>query len=97
MIKTSIAKFKIGQVIRHRVHAFRGVVFDVDAEFADGRGTPESISCRAAVAQGPAVLLSSGRERPKSLRRLRLRAESDAGHIRRAGSSSTARRFVRAR
>jgi heat shock protein HspQ len=43
MIKTSIAKFKIGQVIRHRVHAFRGVVFDVDAEFAGGRGTSESI------------------------------------------------------
>jgi heat shock protein HspQ len=36
MSKTSIAKFKIGQVIRHRVHAFRGVVFDVDPEFADG-------------------------------------------------------------
>jgi heat shock protein HspQ len=43
MIKTSIAKFKIGQVIRHRVRAFRGVVFDVDAEFADGKGTSESI------------------------------------------------------
>ena len=43
MIKTSIAKFKIGQVIRHRVHAFRGVVFDVDAEFAEGNGTSESI------------------------------------------------------
>jgi heat shock protein HspQ len=43
MSKTSITKFKIGQVIRHRVHAFRGVVFDVDAEFADGRGTSESI------------------------------------------------------
>ena len=36
MTKTSVAKFKIGQVTRHRVHAFRGVVFDVDAKFADG-------------------------------------------------------------
>jgi heat shock protein HspQ len=35
MIKTSIAKFKIGQVIRHRVHAFRGVVFDVDPMLID--------------------------------------------------------------
>ncbi len=35
MSKTSVAKFKIGQVIRHRVHAFRGVVFDVDPVFAD--------------------------------------------------------------
>lgn len=43
MIKTSIAKFKIGQVVRHRVHAFRGVVFDVDAEFSDGKGTSESV------------------------------------------------------
>jgi heat shock protein HspQ len=35
MSKESVAKFSIGQVIRHRVHAFRGVVFDVDPEFAD--------------------------------------------------------------
>ena len=27
------AKFKIGQVVRHRVYAFRGVVFDIDPEF----------------------------------------------------------------
>ncbi len=36
MSKTSVAKFNIGQVTRHRVHAFRGVVFDVDPQFADG-------------------------------------------------------------
>jgi heat shock protein HspQ len=36
MSKTSVAKFKIGQVTRHRIHAFRGVVFDVDPQFADG-------------------------------------------------------------
>jgi heat shock protein HspQ len=35
MAKTSIAKFKIGQVIRHREYDLRGVVFDVDAEFRD--------------------------------------------------------------
>jgi heat shock protein HspQ len=35
MSKTAVAKFGIGQVIRHRVHAFRGVVFDVDPEFAE--------------------------------------------------------------
>ncbi|TAK98955.1 MAG: heat shock protein HspQ [Rhodospirillaceae bacterium] len=29
------AKFKIGQVVRHRVFAFRGVIFDVDPEFAN--------------------------------------------------------------
>lgn len=27
------AKFSIGQVVKHRVHPFRGVVFDVDPEF----------------------------------------------------------------
>ena len=29
------AKFCIGQVVRHRIHPFRGVVFDVDPEFAN--------------------------------------------------------------
>jgi heat shock protein HspQ len=28
------ARFRIGQVVRHRVHPFRGVIFDVDPEFA---------------------------------------------------------------
>jgi len=29
------AKFRIGQVVRHRIHPFRGVVFDVDPVFAN--------------------------------------------------------------
>lgn len=29
------AKFRIGQVVRHRIHPFRGVIFDVDPEFAN--------------------------------------------------------------
>ena len=33
MSKTRNAKFKIGQVVRHRVFPFRGVVFDIDPEF----------------------------------------------------------------
>lgn len=33
MNKTRIAKFKLGQVVRHRVYPFRGVVFDIDPEF----------------------------------------------------------------
>lgn len=32
MLRTS-AKFGLGQVVRHRVHPFRGVVFDVDPTF----------------------------------------------------------------
>jgi len=27
------AKFRLGQVVRHRVHAFRGIIFDVDPVF----------------------------------------------------------------
>lgn len=27
------AKFKIGQVVRHRIYPFRGVVFDIDPTF----------------------------------------------------------------
>jgi heat shock protein HspQ len=33
MSKTRIARFKLGQVVRHRVFPFRGVVFDIDPEF----------------------------------------------------------------
>jgi len=29
------AKFGIGQVVRHRRHPFRGVIFDVDPQFAN--------------------------------------------------------------
>jgi heat shock protein HspQ len=31
--KTNQAKFSIGQVVRHRLFPFRGVVFDIDPEF----------------------------------------------------------------
>lgn len=30
---TAAPKFAIGQVVRHRVHPFRGVIFDVDPVF----------------------------------------------------------------
>ena len=30
-----LAKFGIGQVVKHRVYAFRGVIFDVDPVFAN--------------------------------------------------------------
>jgi len=33
MIKTRTAKFQIGQVVRHRIFSFRGVIFDIDPEF----------------------------------------------------------------
>ena len=33
MIKARTAKFQIGQIVRHRVFSFRGVIFDIDPEF----------------------------------------------------------------
>ena len=29
------ARFRIGQVVRHRIHPFRGVIFDVDPVFSN--------------------------------------------------------------
>ena len=41
------AKFEIGQVVRHRIHPFRGVIFDVDPTFANTeewwRSIPEAV------------------------------------------------------
>ncbi|MGY6410642.1 MAG: heat shock protein HspQ [Alkalilacustris sp.] len=36
MLKTQ-AKYRLGQVVRHRKHPFRGVVFDVDAKFSNSQ------------------------------------------------------------
>ena len=37
------AKYMIGQVVRHRLHPFRGVVFDIDPEFSNSEEWYESI------------------------------------------------------
>ena len=42
-MNSKIAKFGLGQVVRHREHPFRGVVFDVDPEFANTEEWYESI------------------------------------------------------
>jgi heat shock protein HspQ len=34
-MKLRAAKFKIGQVVKHRLFSFRGVIFDIDPEFAN--------------------------------------------------------------
>jgi heat shock protein HspQ len=34
-MKTRSAKYKIGQVVRHRIFPFRGVVFDIDPTFSN--------------------------------------------------------------
>jgi heat shock protein HspQ len=43
MSKTSVAKFNIGQVVRHREFPFRGVVYDVDPEFANSEEWYEAL------------------------------------------------------
>jgi heat shock protein HspQ len=44
------AKFEIGQIVRHRFHPFRGVVFDVDPTFSNTEewwlAIPESLRPR---------------------------------------------------
>jgi heat shock protein HspQ len=35
MIDVKIAKFAIGQVVRHRLFSFRGLIYDIDPEFAN--------------------------------------------------------------
>jgi heat shock protein HspQ len=40
---TTSAKFSVGQVVRHRVHPFRGVIFDVDPTFSNTDEWWESI------------------------------------------------------
>ena len=35
MMKLRTAKYGIGQVVRHRIYPFRGVVFDVDPTFSN--------------------------------------------------------------
>ncbi len=47
MSKTSVAKFTIGQVVRHRLLPFRGVVFDVDPEFSNTEEWYQSIPLQA--------------------------------------------------
>ncbi|WP_269716765.1 heat shock protein HspQ [Caulobacter sp. NIBR2454] len=34
-MNTRLAKFAIGQVVKHRIFPFRGVIFDVDPEFSN--------------------------------------------------------------
>lgn len=42
MLETE-AKYNIGQIVRHRKHPFRGVVFDIDAEFSNSEEWYEAI------------------------------------------------------
>ncbi len=43
MSKIRIAKYQIGQVVRHRIFPFRGVVFDIDSVFGNTEEWYQSI------------------------------------------------------
>ena len=41
MQEDSIAKFKLGQIVEHKLFGYRGVIFDIDPEY---QGTDEWLS-----------------------------------------------------
>ncbi|CAN5244543.1 heat shock protein HspQ [soil metagenome] len=43
MTKAQTAKFGLGQIVRHREEAFRGLIVDVDATYAGPDGEPGPI------------------------------------------------------
>ncbi|MFD2180996.1 heat shock protein HspQ [Rhodoplanes azumiensis] len=43
MRKARVGKYTIGQVVRHRIYPFRGVIFDVDPVFANTEEWYEAI------------------------------------------------------
>jgi heat shock protein HspQ len=43
MSRLRIAKYQIGQVVRHRIYPFRGVVFDIDPVFNNTEDWYQSI------------------------------------------------------
>ena len=89
------AKFAIGQVVRHRLFPFRGIIFDVDPQFNNTeewyRGDPQG----SAPAQGSALLPPARRELRDRIHRVCVRAEPARGRIGRAGQASAAARAVR--
>ena len=88
------AKFTIGQVVKHRVFPFRGVIFDVDPVFSNTEEWYQAIPAEVRPVQGPAILPSAGRERRELLRRLRLGAEPAAGRRGRPGRAPADRPAV---
>lgn len=43
MKQARVGKYKIGQVVRHRIYPFRGVIFDVDPVFSNTEEWYEAI------------------------------------------------------
>ena len=76
---TSKAKYSLGQVVRHRKHPFRGVIFDVDPVFSNSEEWYEHVRSNSeewyeaipedqSAVKGTAVLSPSGGKRRQLLR-----------------------------
>jgi heat shock protein HspQ len=46
-LKSRQAKYGIGQIVKHRIYPFRGVIFDIDPEFANTEDWWQSIPAEA--------------------------------------------------
>ncbi len=46
-LKPRQAKYGIGQIVKHRIYPFRGVIFDIDPEFANTEEWWQSIPAEA--------------------------------------------------
>ena len=95
-----LARFAIGEVVRHRLLDFRGVIFDVDPEFANSEEWYEAIPEGDAAVQGPAFLPPARREHASSsyvayvsqqnlVARRQRRADRPSGDRRRCSTAST--------
>jgi hemimethylated DNA binding protein len=96
MLKTR-AKYHLGQVVRHRKHPFRGVVFDVDAMFSNTEEWYEAIpeESRPQKDQPFYHLLA---ENDQSYYVAYVSEQNPGGRLfRQAGGASRPRRSVRAR
>ena len=95
--KSRLAKFKLGEVVKHRVFPFRGVIFDIDPVFNNTEewwlSIPENV--RPSKDQ-PFYHLFAENARNR-IRRLCVGAEPVARHVGQAGPPSAGRRGVRAR
>ena len=91
------AKFSVGQVVRHRVYPFRGIVFDIDPMFNNTEEWWLSIPAEMRPQKDQPfyhLLAENARDR---IHRLRLRAEPAARRDRPAAAPPAGQRAVHAR
>ena len=96
MNKMRIAKYKIGQVVKHRLYPFRGVVFDIDPVFDNTEEWWQSIPAEVRPRKDQPFYHLFAENAETRIRRLCLRAEPAARHLRQADPPSAGRRSVRA-